>query len=132
MNISEYSENTILHTLSYWQVSKDYVDPMFNYLVYGFSPGSFFTSVLANDFKGSIQRSHPLNQIDELKRLVGWIEEYVPKQAQGSYENVYAWCRISEQDRKVILENHNLILTPERETWHAVKGDLKREKPIFW
>jgi hypothetical protein len=99
MNLTKYSRNKILETFQYWSVPKDFADPMFNYLVYGYQPGSCFTSVLANDFSGAIMRSHPSNTVEAFKALVGWINDYVPSMARGSYEVVEAWTNLSDSQR---------------------------------
>jgi hypothetical protein len=49
MNLTAHSRNRILKTFELWRVPKDFADPMYNYLVHGYEPGSFFTAVLAND-----------------------------------------------------------------------------------
>ena len=50
MKLTKYSHNRLYETFAKWQVPKDFAEPMANYLVYGYSPGGCFTSVLANDF----------------------------------------------------------------------------------
>ena len=71
MNLTEHSDLKIQATFDQWEVDGEYAQIMYNYLVYGFNPGSFFTSVLANDFVGAVNRSHPGKSISALKRLVG-------------------------------------------------------------
>jgi hypothetical protein len=71
MNLTPYSRNRILETFKTWRVDKEFADPMYNYLVLGFSPGSCFTSVLANDFLSAVSRSHPGNTIEAFKHLAG-------------------------------------------------------------
>lgn len=123
MNLSKYSEKRFKESLGLWQVDAEYSNPMFNYLIYGFSPGSFFDAVLANDFMSAMSRSHPANTIPALKKLVGWIRDCMPREAYGSYYNVEEWCKLNEQERRAILERNGLIYTAKQETFLEIKGD---------
>jgi hypothetical protein len=123
MQLTAYSQNRLKATFSKWQVDKDYADPMYNYLVHGFEPGSFFTAVLANDFKDAICRSHPANTITALKALVGWMNDCMPADAYGSYTAVKEWCKLDEEDRRHYLIQHQLVYTPKEETWKILKDD---------
>ena len=118
-------------TFEKWNVPKEFAEPMYNYLVYGFSPGSCFSSVLANDFAGAISRSHPGNSIDAFKTLVGWIDSTVPEEAWGSYDKVKAWCGINPEQRRIILEHNRLIFTEEQEVWMLLKNE-QTEEPVLY
>ena len=109
--------------MTYWKVDTDYSEPMFNYLVHGWEPGSFFNAVLANNFFDAVARSHPSNTMTALKSLVGWIRDCMPREAWGSYESVKHWTSLTEEQRRAILEAHNLILTPKEETWASLNGE---------
>jgi hypothetical protein len=121
--LSEYSKKKFYTGIELWRVDKDFAEPMFNYLVYGYSPGSFFTAVLANDFRSAMARSHPSNTVTALKALTGWMGDCMPRRAFGSYEAVDAWLEMKEEDRRQILVMHNLIYTGKQETFLAIKGD---------
>ena len=121
MKLAAVSEEKLLLTFRAWNVDKEYAEPMYNYLVHGFSPGSFFTSVLANDFTDAVARSHPGNTITALKKLVGWIRDYVPREAWGSYERVDAWLKATEEHRRQMLEAKDLVYTPVMETLETLK-----------
>ena len=122
MDIGPYSRKQVLETMVPWKVPKEYADPLYNYLVYGFSPGGFFTSVLANDWHLAIMRSHPSNTIEALKAATGWIHDHVPPQAMGSYAAVEDWCRMDSDERKKILLERNLVLPSKTEVFMALKG----------
>jgi len=131
MQLTKYSRNKILETFQYWSVPKDFADPMFNYLVYGYQPGSCFTSVLANDFSGAIMRSHPANTVQAFKALVGWINDYVPSMARGSYEVVEAWTNLSDSQRRAVLEGKGLVFSTEEETWKVLNGEPSTEPQLY-
>jgi hypothetical protein len=131
VNIGEHSKARLLTTFANWQVDKEYADPMYNYLVFGFSPGSFFTSVLANDFVGAIQHSHPANSIPSLKKLVGWLADTAPRISFGDYDTVNAWLSMEEEHRYIALLDRRLIYSKEDELMLTLKGERARE-PILW
>ena len=122
MQLAPISEEKLRGTFNVWDVDDDYSRPMYDYLVHGFSPGSFFTSVLANDFMGAVSRSHPNNTIPALKKLVGWISDYVPSEAQGDYPTVDAWVKATDEYRRSVLEGKGLVYTPVYETLETLKA----------
>ena len=120
-----------METFQQWHVPRDFADPMYNYLVYGYYPGSCFTSVLANDFYGAIRRSHPGNTIQAFKALAGWINDCVPSMARGSYEVVEAWTNLTDKQRRAVLEAKGLIFTHEEETWKVLKDEPSTEPELY-
>jgi len=123
MKLSEHSRNRLLHSFDRWEVKQEYSQPVYDYLVNGFEPGSFYTAVLANDFMSAVIRSHPGNQIGTLKGLAGWISNTMPNTAWGSYDRVQTWLKTSDQDRRAVLEQCNLIYTTKDETWLILKNE---------
>jgi len=122
MNITVFSRDKLYRTFKLWEVPNDFADPMANYLVYGYEPGSCFTAVLANDFMRAMQSSHPANTVEVFKALAGWINDHMPKQAYGSYARVTDWINLEPEQRRAILEQYSLIYTAKEETWIALKG----------
>ena len=131
MKLTPYSRNKILETFKRWDVPKDFADPMYNYLVHGFSPGGCFTAVLANDFHRAIGSSHPSNTVNAFKSLSGWIGEYMPPEAKGSYNNVEVWCSLPADVRRDILEDYELIYTEQQEIMMALQGQ-SAAKPVLY
>lgn len=130
MNLSKHSKDRLLATLNEWRVDKDFADPMYNYLVYGFSPGSCFTAVLANDFFRAITASHPANTVEAFKCVAKWIWSVMPAECFGSYEKVKSWSQLDPEARRKVLEEHKLIYTPEEETWLVI-SDTPTVTPLF-
>ena len=127
MNLTKYSRNRLMQTFSYWNVSKEFADPMYNYLVYGYHPSSFFGYVLSNNFAKAILSSHPSNTIEALKHLVGWMRDTLPEEAHGSYDKVEAWCDINPEQRRIILEHNQLIYTNKEEVVLILKDEPSTE-----
>jgi hypothetical protein len=131
MEITEYSKCNIYQTFSVWRVDKDFADPMYNYLVHGFEPGSCFTAVLANDFFNAIVRSHPANTIEAFKAMGKWIRDTMPPEAHGSYDAVRHWCTLDQSVRRRVLEEHRLVFKEEEEVWMILQG-IEKEMPTFY
>ena len=131
MKLTNYSCNLLMATFAKWDVPKDFSDSMYNYLVHGYSPGGFFTSVLANDFHSAIARSHPVNTVNSLKSLGGWILDCVPREAKGSYNNVEVWCSLPADVRRTILEDYELIYTEQQEIMMALQGQNTQEPVLY-
>lgn len=111
-------------SLAQYEVPREYADNVYNYLVYGFEPGSFYTSVFANDFMGAMTHSHPGNSILGLKYLSIWVGNHLPKKvAWGSYECVERWLKMREHNRRSVLENLNLIYTEQQEIVMVLKDE---------
>ena len=131
MNLTVHSRNRVMQTFSRWDVPKEFADPMYNYLVWGFRPGSCFEAVLANDFAKAISSSHPSNTVEAFKALVGWLYNTVPELARGSYKQILLWSSIDEEQRRSILEEHRLIFTAKEETWLALKEPESVEPVLY-
>lgn len=122
MKLSKHSEVRLRKSLTYWHVSKDFADPMFNYLVFGIEPGSFFAGWYAHDAMAII-RSHPGNSVPALKDLSKWMLNCMPPEAKGSHEKVKAWMKMSDDKRRKILVEWDLVYTEEQETWMILKDE---------
>jgi hypothetical protein len=131
MKLTPYSRNKILESFKRWDVPKDFADPMYNYLVHGFNPGSCFTAVLANDFHGAILSSHPGNTIEALKALTGWVYDTLPRDARGNYKAVDEWCYLKDIERRLILERKELIYNEEEEVIMTLQSKPTVEPVLF-
>ncbi len=131
MEVTKHSRNRFLDTLAHWRVPKDYADPIYNYLVHGFSPGSFFTSVFANDFATAMLRSHPANTVEALKTVAGWIHNNCPHEAWGSYNKVGAWLIMSPAQRRQLLEGWNLVYTEQEEIMLTLRNSYTAEPVLY-
>jgi hypothetical protein len=131
MNISAYSRARIMETFAKWEVPQDFADPMYNYMVFGFSPGGCFTAILANDWTRAISSSHPANTVQALKALTNWILDVLPVESYGNYEAVKFWLAITNSERRDYLERLRLIHTEKEETWLNIKGDPVYEPELY-
>lgn len=131
MKFTKYNRNRLLKTFEHWRVPRDFAEPMYNYLAHGYSPGGCFTSALANDFYGAIQRSHPSNTIEAFKALSGWIQDTVPRCARGGYSEVDNWCYLKADERRKILEDIDLIYTEEEEVMLVLRNQYTEEPHLY-
>ena len=131
MNITVYSHNLLKETCERWSVPRDFADPMLNYLVYGYSPGSCFYAVLANDWRGAIGSSHSMNSVEAFKALTGWIHDVFPAEARGSYQAVDQWCQLDAVTRRAILERQGLIYTQHEEVFKILQNEHTVEPVLY-
>lgn len=132
MNLTKLSRQRLTLSASRWSVCKDYFDPLYNYLVHGFEPGSFWSAVLANDFMRAVQCSHPSNDIPALKHAVGWIRDSFPREAYGSYEQLKEWIKLDPHQRRMILEQYQLVYSEQEEIMLGLKGTQALPDPVLW
>jgi hypothetical protein len=131
MTVSKFNRDRVMLTATRWSVAREYFDPLYNYLVHGFEPGSFWTSVLANDFMGAIQRSHPANDVPALKHVVGWIQDVFPQGSYGDYRSVRYWVNMQPQHRRMTLEHHRILLTEQEEIMALLRGQQSQEPQLY-
>jgi hypothetical protein len=131
MKVSKLNRDRVMLTASRWSVAREYFDPLYNYLVHGFEPGSFWTAVLANDFMRAVQHSHPSNDITALKHTVGWIRDSFPQESYGNIHMVEDWVNRSAYDRRRILESAHLIYTEQDEIMKGLRGDHSTEPVMY-
>ena len=115
MNLTKFSQDRFTSSAEGYEVDAEYMTPMYNYLIHGLQPGSFFIAVLANDWFGAMARSHPANTIPALKRLSAWIATRWPDRAFGSYSAVNAWLEMTADQRRSHLEAAVLIFSERDE-----------------
>ena len=131
MKLTKFSYNRMTLSASRWTVPREYFDPLYNYLVHGFEPGSFWTAVLCNDFMRAVQSSHPGNTMEALKHTTGWIREAFPIEAYGNYHMVKGWLELEPIDRRLLLEQARLIYTEQDEIMMALKGEKSAEPFLY-
>jgi hypothetical protein len=94
-----------------------------NYLIHGFMPGGFLTSVLANDLCMAVGRADHWNQ-DNLPRIVKEVTFKMPSISWGSYAAVKDWCRDKDGRRSEYAQRK------EKEyTWKVLKGEVRVKEP---
>jgi hypothetical protein len=130
MELTKFSRNRLMESATRWTVPREYFDPLYNYLVYGFEPGSFWTAVLANDFAGAILHSHPANSIPHLKHVVGWMRDSWPEVAYGDRFTVQIWIDFSSHERRLYLEANRLIYSEQEEVMMALQN-VRTHEPFM-
>jgi hypothetical protein len=131
MNLTKFSKDRMKLSASRWSVPREYFDPLYNYLVHGFEPGSFWTAVLSNDFMRAMQSSHPSNDVTTLKHTVGWIQDSFPQESYGNIHMVEDWVNRSAHDRRRILESARMIYTEQEEIIKGLRGDRSTEPMMY-
>lgn len=89
-----------------------------NYLMHGYEPGGFLTSVLANDLQLAVGRADSFNR-KNLPEIVDAVVFNVPDLAWGSYERVKDWCKDKDGRRTAYAKRK------EKEyTWRVLNGQV--------
>ena len=128
VTLTEHSRNRLLNTFALHGVPNEYADPLYNYLVHGFQPGSFWTAVLANDFMAAIGSSHPANTVRALKRVVTWLNDTIEHSvAWGTPEAVQHWLQMTPEDRRQVLETNHLVYSVQEEVILILKDEPTSE-----
>ena len=90
-----------------------------NYLMHGFEPGGFLTSVLANDLYLAVGRADHWNK-ERLPKIVNEVLYKMPNISWGSYAAVKDWCADKDGRRSAYAAQK------EKEyTWRVLKGENK-------
>ena len=131
MNLTKFSRDRMMLSATRWTVPRDFFEPLHNYLVHGFEPGSFWSAVLANDFMRAVQHSHPSNDISALKHTVGWILNSFPEQSYGDHDRVILWQDLEAIQRRRILESTDMIYTEQQEIMMALQGKKSYEPMMY-
>lgn len=132
MDFSRYSKARIMQSAVDWEVSKEYFDPIYNYMVHGFEPGSFYTALLSNDLFRAMASSHPANSVNELKKLTAWIRSTMDHGIfWGSEEVVKKWLEMTDEQRREKLELLRLVIPEKDEIVMILRGD-KVVEPHMW
>ena len=127
MKLTSLSLQRLQESFNQYHVDSEYSGILVNYLIHALDPGSFFRSVLANDFVMALQHSHSCNTIPSLKNLSSWIRSSLPPLAWGSYHQVDAWLGMSDQERRASLEQQGLVYTTREEVWLILKNSSLQE-----
>lgn len=132
MNLTKYSKNKLMQSFVDYKVPRDFADPIYNYIVFGFNPGSFFTGMLENNFFKAMRSCHTANTVEAIKNTTSWIANYLPfNLAWGSEKAVAEWLKMSAEDRRKILEERGIIY-PEKQEIIMVLKDEPTKEPFFW
>ena len=90
-----------------------------NYLMHGFEPGGFLTSVLANDLRLALGRADFWSK-QNLERIVAGVLYNMPDISNGSYQRVKDWCADKDGRRSEYAQRK------EKEyTWKVLKGEVR-------
>ena len=120
---SSFSIDKLRYSMIQYDMAFEYQLPLINFLLYGISPGLFFTAFLENDYNGAILNSHPLNSIPALKPVSYWLQAYLHHCPYiGSREALTNWYTLSDVERRTVLETMGLVYTEEQEIELALKA----------
>lgn len=74
------------------QIPEHTRETLVNYLMKGWEPGGFVTSMLAMDMERAVYAADFVNA-KNIQQIARWIIEYCPRESWGSYEQVESWVK---------------------------------------
>lgn len=94
-----------------------------NYLMHGFEPGGFLTSVLANDLFCAVARADHWNK-PNIHIIVYEINRVMPVISYGSYDSVKKWLADTDGRRTEYVERME-----KQRMWDIMSGKLDVKVP---
>jgi len=102
-------------------VSDDWKDILYNYVVLGYHPGGFFESLIVNDLWSAVSRSHPNNEWEQIRGVVKWLHWRAPQKCYGTKKKVEAWMKHKDETRRKICEDAGILDT----VWDLLQDNEK-------
>lgn len=75
----------------YYELPQHFCETIEHFLVRGYEPGGFVTSMLAKDYERALCIADTANR-QRFWHIATWIKDTMPEGSWGSYEAVDAWC----------------------------------------
>lgn len=124
MELSKYSKLKFFSVLNGWYVDADNMHQVYNYLVHGLSPGSFHEALFSNDATAALSRVYPASNLQNLSSLASYLRSSALwNVAFGSHEVVDAWLRMTEEQRRQILIDADMVNSEARDIDLALRDD---------
>ena len=89
-------------------VSVNIVTGLWNYLAYGFPPGSFLHAVIIDSFTRTMMSADYSWDHVGFKNLSLWLCSSAPAQAWGSPDAMAGWVKLSNEERRDIMIQYKL------------------------
>jgi hypothetical protein len=129
----KHDENNLAHA-KFWDLftppdnrsaymPKTWQQDLSHYLFFGLTPGSFHSSLYANDLFGATSMSHPSNEWEWIQAFMYFLFHHAPIESWGSRAKVKAWLKLSEQERFELCHDKGLVMTDEEVTWHILASN---------
>jgi hypothetical protein len=90
-------------------------ESLVNYLIKGWEPGGFVTSMLAMDMERAVYAADFVNG-PNMQQIARWIIEYCPRSSWGDYETVNYWIEDRDKCRTKFAER-----VEKEEVWNLLK-----------
>jgi hypothetical protein len=99
------------------QIPEHTREPLVNFLMKGWEPGGFVTSMLAMDMERAVYAADFVNG-PNIQKIARWIIEYCPNGSWGSYDQVEAWIKDINGRRTQFVE-----YAEKQEVWKILKDE---------
>lgn len=75
-----------------YQIKESLRTGLHNYLIHNLHPGSFLTSIIANDLYGAVHSADPTQTIEIIRAVAALLNNEAPADCWGSHEAIARWC----------------------------------------
>ena len=99
----------------YHKIPEHTRETLVNYLMKGWEPGGFVTSMLAMDMERAVYAADFVNG-PNMQQIARWIIEYCPRESWGSYEQVTNWLNDINDRRTRFVER-----VEKEEVWNLLR-----------
>jgi hypothetical protein len=92
-----------------------------NYLLHGFTPGSFHRAVVENNLAAATRNTHQSNEWIWICGFMWFLQRYAPPESWGSTAKVKKWLRMTLEQRFEINYKKGLVMTDLEVTFKVVQ-----------
>lgn len=105
-------QTPFIESFSGFGVPLELQEAFWNYFMYGLEPGGFGMAILRNDFVDAVCRAHRSLTADHFREIALWFSNTrLPRDSYGSDDNIEKWKRLSNEERRIIMEDLKLCPT---------------------
>lgn len=83
-------------------------EAFWNYLAYGWDPGSFGMAILRNSFMDAVARAHRALTAEHMREIAVWFANVPPPMSFGSDAKIEAWKALTDDERRDIMIEYRL------------------------
>ena len=98
-----------------WHVPDHTKQALEDYILRGYTPGSFLTAVLRNDFVNAVCRADHINA-EHLKDIAKWIVNHAPAGCWGGDRAIAEWLDDTDGIRSEYYKHHE-----QKRMWEILK-----------
>lgn len=95
-------------TFNNYEFPEEMQEAFWNYLAYGWDPGSFGTAILRNNFMDAVARAHRHLTAECFRQMAVWFANVPPPMSFGTDAKIEAWKALTDDERRDIMIEYGL------------------------